>query len=232
MAHVTVRQGQAAVLRIDGVVTAVLGVGRHRLPGWFWRRSVETVDVRERLLVLSGQELAAADVPGVKISAAASWAVADPVQWLDAAAEPQENLRLAVALAVRDWVADRPLAQVVADRAAASAPLTDQVAAAVRRFGIHVAAVSIRDVVVPGEVRRAVLAVATARQDGVAALERARGETAALRAMSNGAKLLADHPELAQLRMVQAAAAHGGSLVLHLGERTAQPAMRSSSAEA
>lgn len=53
----------------------------------------------------------------------------------------------------------------------------------------------------------------------MAALERARGETAALRAMANGAKLLADHPELAQLRMVQAAAAHGGSVVLHLGDR-------------
>lgn len=223
------------MLRTDGVVTAVFGVGRHRLPGWFWRRTVQIVDVRERLLVLTGQELAAADVPGVKISAAASWGVVDPVGWLDAAAEPLENLRLAVALAVRDWVAARTLAEVVADRAAASAPLTAQVAATVARLGIHVAAVSIRDVVVPGEVRRAVLAVATARQEGVAALERARGETAALRAMANGAKLLADHPELAQLRMVQAATAHGGSLVLHLGDRAAgpaQPAERSSNAEA
>jgi regulator of protease activity HflC (stomatin/prohibitin superfamily) len=220
MAHVTVQDGQAAVVRRDGAVAGVLGVGRHRLPGWFWRRSVELVDVRERLLVLSGQELAAADVPGVKVSATAGWRIVDPVRWLDAAAEPFENLRLAVALAVRDWVAARTLTDLVADRGGAAEPLTVQVRDAVGRLGIEVTAVSIRDIVVPGEVRRAVLAVATARQEGLAALERARGETAALRAMANGAKLLADHPELAQLRMVQAAAAHGGSLVLQIGERS------------
>ena len=219
MAHLTVQQGRQAVLRIDGTVTTVLAPGRHRLPGRFWRRTVDIVDVRERLFVLSGQELAAADVPGVKVSAAAGWRVVDPVRWLDTAAEPMENLRLAVALAVRDWVAERPLAEVVAGRAGASEVLTGQVRAAVERFGIDVATVALRDVIVPGEVRRAVLAVATVRQDGLAALERARGETAALRAMANGAKLLADHPEVAQLRMVQEAAARGGSLVLHIGAR-------------
>ncbi|WP_460433406.1 SPFH domain-containing protein, partial [Angustibacter speluncae] len=81
--------------------------------------------------------------------------------------------------------------------------------------GLAVEDVALRDVVVPGEVRRAVLAVATARQEGVAALERARGETAALRALANGARVLAEHPELARLRLAQAAGEAGGTVVVH-----------------
>jgi hypothetical protein len=42
-----------------------------------------------------------------------------------------------------------------------------------------------------------------ARQRALAQLEAARAETAALRSLANGAKLLDDHPALAQLRIVQ-----------------------------
>ena len=73
-----------------------------------------------------------------------------------------------------------------------------------------------RDLVVPAELRRAVLAVQTARQEGVAALERARGETAAMRALANGARVLEDHPALLQLRTVQAAGEGAGMVVIQV----------------
>ena len=44
----------------------------------------------------------------------------------------------------------------------------------------------------------------TARQRGQAKLEAARAETAALRSLANGAKLLDEHPALARQRLVQA----------------------------
>ncbi len=48
----------------------------------------------------------------------------------------------------------------------------------------------------------------------------ARAETAALRSLANGAKLLDAHPALARLRLVQAAP-HGAQVVLNLdGEGT------------
>ncbi len=68
----------------------------------------------------------------------------------------------------------------------------------------------------PGELRRAALAVATSRQEGLAALERARSETAALRALASGARVLEDHPDLARLRLAQAAGETGGTVVLKL----------------
>jgi regulator of protease activity HflC (stomatin/prohibitin superfamily) len=216
--RITVQQGFAAVVRRDGVVHAVHGPGRHRLPRPAWRRRVELVDLRLAVLAVTGQEVATADVPGAKVSAHARWRVGDPVAFVDRAQDPVEQLRLAVQLALRDWAASVPLEVAVADRSGATPALTASVRAAVQQVGIEVEEVAVRDVVVPGEVRRAVLALATARQEGQVALERARSETAALRALANGARVLADHPDLARLRLAQAAGESGGTVVVTLAQ--------------
>lgn len=65
-------------------------------------------------------------------------------------------------------------------------------------------------------VQLAVLALVTARQEGLAELERARSQTAALRALANGARVLEDSPGLLQLRTAQAAAEGGGTVVVQL----------------
>jgi regulator of protease activity HflC (stomatin/prohibitin superfamily) len=80
--------------------------------------------------------------------------------------------------------------------------------------GITVLDVAVRDLGVIGELRAALAETAIERQRGRAALERARGEAAALRSLANSAKLLDDHPALATLRLVQAAAESGATVVL------------------
>lgn len=225
MARLIVTDGTRAVVRLDGRVATVLEPGRHRLPGrWWWRRSVHVVDIRDRALVITGQELSAANLPGLKVSAALGWRIVDPVAWLGVSVDPTEEIRLALQVAVRDWAASAPADVLVTGRAAAAAGLMAAVAPTAHRVGADVGSAVIRDVVVPGELRRAALAVVTARLDGQAALERARGETAALRAAANGARLLADHPALLQLRTVEAASAGGGQVVLRVGRDDAPPA--------
>ena len=217
MASVTVPEGTRVVVSVDGTVAAVLGAGRHRLPGRRRRRTVVRVDVREQVLLLAGQEAAAADVPGVRFSVVVRSRVTDPVAHLQVSTAPADELRLAAQLAARDWIAGRPLADVLAQRADATAATTPVVAAAAQRLGTEVLEVSLRDVSVPGEVRRALLETAVARLESTARLERARGETAALRALANGTRALQENPALLQLRTVQAAVEHGGQVVLHVG---------------
>ena len=60
-------------------------------------------------------------------------------------------------------------------------------------------------------------AIATARAQGQAALERARGEVAATRALANAARMVADQPALLQLRTLQAIEAGGATVVLSAG---------------
>jgi hypothetical protein len=90
-------------------------------------------------------------------------------------------------------------------------------AARMGEIGIELLSVDVRDVMVPAELRRAYASVVTARHEGAATLERARGETAALRNLANAGRLLDDHPGLLSLRLVQELGAGGGNtLVLGL----------------
>jgi regulator of protease activity HflC (stomatin/prohibitin superfamily) len=65
-------------------------------------------------------------------------------------------------------------------------------------------------VIFSSELKSAQAEVIVARAQGLAALERARGETAALRNLANAAALLKDNPALLQLRLVQQLAATTG----------------------
>ena len=215
--HVTVRTGTRAVVTVDGLVGHVLDPGRHRLRGRSSRRHVEVVDVREQLVVLTSQEAAAADAPGGRFSVALRWRTEDPGLLLTVATAPLDDLRLAAQVAARDWIAARPLEEVLVARAAATAELTREVAVRSARLGVSVLEVALRDLAVPGEVRRGLLDVAVARHEAESRLVRARGETAALRALANGSRALRDDPALLQLRTVQSAVERGGHVVLHVG---------------
>lgn len=226
MTRITVPETLRAVVRVDGRVVAVLGPGRHRLPRAGFpggRRDVRLVDVRQRVLLVAGQELASADVPGVRVTVGLRWKVADPVAHLDVAADPLDHLRLAVQVALRDAVARRTLDALTTDRAAVAAELAAALAGPAAEVGVEVLDVDLRDVGPPGEVRRALLGLVTARTEGLAALERARGETAALRALANGARVLADHPALLQLRTAQVVGEAGGTVVLRGDGAAADP---------
>jgi hypothetical protein len=75
----------------------------------------------------------------------------------------------------------------------------------------------VKDVILPPELRSAYAELVTAKTRGQAQLEAARAETAALRSLANGAKLLDEHPALARLRLVQALP-YGSTLELTVGD--------------
>jgi regulator of protease activity HflC (stomatin/prohibitin superfamily) len=216
MATVVLRAHERAVVLVDGRVQLVLGEGRHRLPRRRPGRSVEVrrVDLRRSWIVLPNQEVLTADVPGVRVSVAVEWRIVNPVAWLDVAQKPDDALWIAVQLAVRGAFATRPVDVLMADRGPVAAELCTRVAAETEPIGVEVLRVEIRDLAPPAEVRRAALALHTARTEGLAQLERARAETAALRALANGAKVLVDHPGLLQLRTAEAVAQSGGVVKL------------------
>jgi regulator of protease activity HflC (stomatin/prohibitin superfamily) len=85
------------------------------------------------------------------------------------------------------------------------------------KIGLSVLAVEVKDVMFPAELKRAFAEALKAKQEGQAALERARGESAALRNLANAARLLEGNPALMNLRLLQsltAAQTAGNTLVL------------------
>ena len=85
------------------------------------------------------------------------------------------------------------------------------------KIGINILAVEVKDVMFPADLKRAFSEVLKAKQEGQAALERARGESAALRNLANAARVLEGNPALMNLRLMQsllAAQNAGHTLVL------------------
>jgi regulator of protease activity HflC (stomatin/prohibitin superfamily) len=121
-----------------------------------------------------------------------------------------------VQLALRAAVGGVAAEDLLASRAEIDAAVAAALATAGEAYGLAVDSAGVRDLAFPGELRRVFAETATARQEARAALERARGETAALRALANGARTLAENPALVQLRAAQVVADAGGEIVLRL----------------
>ncbi|MGN9911780.1 slipin family protein [Phytohabitans sp. LJ34] len=196
----------------DGRFVKVLPPGRHRYNGR--RSSLLTVDMRQRSTLVPGQELLTGDGITVKVSVLVVWHVTDPHAFLTASAGAEYDLYNAAQLAVRDAVAATAFDDVLADRGRLSAGLAEATAARLDGLGIELASATVKDLMLPGELRRAATETLLARERGKAELEHARAEAASLRALANAAKLLQDHPALLQLRTIQAAATPGTTIVL------------------
>jgi hypothetical protein len=77
----------------------------------------------------------------------------------------------------------------------------------------------------PGDLKRIFAQELAARKEGLAALEKARGETAALRNLANAARIIEDNPALMQLRLLQHLGATSGNTVV-LGDAGIVPAAK------
>ena len=190
-------------VRFDrGVLAGEVEPGEHRFP----RHVVlHRVDLRPRSLTPAAQDVPTADGVLVRVTVVVRWAVSSATAFVVASAGPEAELYTAVQLALRGAVLTRAHSAVDAERDAIAAEVLATVAPRAAELGISVSEVAVRDVVMPGELRRAALAELVAASEGRAALERARGETAALRSLLNAARLAEEHPALLELRALQTA---------------------------
>ncbi|MCW2797299.1 slipin family protein [Nocardioides sp.] len=199
---ITVRFTERVVEYVDGACTRVLQPGRHATRRHADYRSVLTID---RIETVAPQEVLTSDGVTVRVTAAVRWGVDDAQRFVEAALDPSAVVYLAVQIALREALLDVDSEAVVRHaRRALGTTITDVARAAGDEVGIAVREVVVKDVILPHELRSAYAELVTTRARGAAQLEAARAETAALRSMANGAKLLDEHPALARLRLVQA----------------------------
>ncbi|WP_280482488.1 slipin family protein [Nocardia cyriacigeorgica] len=209
--YTTVMAWQRTLLYRDGTLERVLEPGRHRYDAK--RCALVEVDVRPRMMHVTGQELLTSDGLSLRASFAVNWQVVDPVAFTTGALNSETVLYAAVQDTVRDAVAAHTLDEVIADRSLLTADHS-RVADAVTELGIVVKSLRARDLMLPGELRKAALETVLAKERGRAELERARAEAAALRSLANTARLLEEHPALLRLRTLQVAAGPGTQVVL------------------
>ncbi len=212
MAKTTVMEYERVVRFVDGAFVDVLGPGRHTYRPT--RTVLHRVDLRPRLLAVPGQEVLTSDGVAVRVSVVLRVSIVDPALSVTAATDPTAEVYAHLQQALRTAVAQRTVDALLAERAGLGSELTEPVAAGAAAVGLAVREIVVRDVMLPGDLRKAFGDVVLARQRGLAELERVRAESAALRSMANTAKLLDEYPALLRLRTLQAAEATGAKLVI------------------
>ncbi len=220
LAHkAVVPEGHAALLYRQGRYLRTLSSGPH----WLWRLGtrVELVDLRLGILTVPGQEVLCSDQVSVKVSVAVRYAVVVPDVARHRVQSYYDALYLAAQLALRAEAGKHSLEELVSGRVALGEALRASVAEQARSLGLAVEAVELKDVMLPADLRRVFSEALKARKEGLAALEKARGETAALRSLANAARMVEQSPALLQLRALQtlsgAGAVSGNTFVVGVG---------------
>jgi regulator of protease activity HflC (stomatin/prohibitin superfamily) len=164
---------------------------------------IRLIDARPTTLIVPGQEILTADGVALKVSLTAHYVIADPVAAVNGDQDFLRALYVALQSGLRDAIAGRTADEILAARGDIGPTTGAAVASDLARIGVELLGVDVRDIMVPGELKRAFAGIVSARREGEAALERARGETAALRSLANAGRLVDDNPGLLQLRLLQ-----------------------------
>jgi regulator of protease activity HflC (stomatin/prohibitin superfamily) len=189
-----VPEGQAGLLYRHGLYVRRSNAGHQVIWGRGWRMNL--IDLRKASLLVVGQELLTADHVGLKASLLVTYEVTEPAKAIHETQNWQGDLHNAAQLALRAVTGKSTVEALLGQRLELGAQLLARVQPEAARIGIHVFVVEIKDVTLPVELKRAFTEVLKARQEGLAALERARGESAAFRHLANAARVIDDNPAL------------------------------------
>ena len=159
--------------------------------------------MRDAFVSVPGQEVLSSDGVTLKVSLAARYRVADPAVAINEVQDYSASLYLELQLALRRIIGDTPIDELLATRQEIGKRLLAETHSKVGELGIELLGVEVKDVLFPGALKKILAQVVEARQEGLATLERARGETAALRNLANAARLVERNPNMMQLRLLQ-----------------------------
>lgn len=206
-----VPEGYAGLVYQRGKFVQVLLAGEHIR--WGRKFTLGVTDLRKASLLVAGQEVLTSDNVGIKASLLVTYQVVDPVKAAHETLNWQGDLYNAAQIALRAVASSVTIEALLGQRLDIGAQLLARVQPDVAKVGINITAVEVKDVTLPNDLKRTFAEVLKAKQEGQAALERARGESAALRNLANGARVLEGNPALQNLRLMQSltAAQHAGN---------------------
>lgn len=220
---IIIQEHQTGLLFRDGQFVSELKPGKHEfLKKLGSELTVKTFDLRERQMLVQGQELLSADQVALKVSATVVYRVVDALKLHRAMEYPELLLHTDVQLALRQVISTLSAEEFLQKKSGFANELKELLDQRFTSAGLKLERADIRDVMLPADLKRAFTEALKSKHEANAALEKARSETAALRTLANSAKLMRENPELLSLRYLQTlgevGAGTGNTLVLGLTE--------------
>jgi len=191
------------VLKIDGETQALLPPGLTA----YWKVNhlveAEAIDTRLQALEVSGQEILTKDKVNLRLNLAANWRYHDVLQAFGQLTKPVEHLYRELQFALREAVGTRTLDELLEDKQLIDNVVSAQVKNRVAPFGIEVASLGVKDIVLPGDMKTILSQLVEAEKSAQANVIRRREETAATRSLLNTAKVMENNPIALRLKELE-----------------------------
>jgi regulator of protease activity HflC (stomatin/prohibitin superfamily) len=211
-----VQEGSIGILYHEGKLKSALPAGRHVRWGRYFH--LQPIEARRTQIQVLGQDVLTSDNVSVKLSLVLTTQIVDAIKAVQTADNYYTHVYTAAQTALRTVVARVTMEALLTQRAAIGGQLLELIAPKADAVGVKVHEAEVRDVMLPGELRKAFSDVLKAKQDAQTALERARGESAALRNLANAARLVEGVPSLATLRFLQTLESSGAGQTIFMND--------------
>lgn len=175
---------------------------------------IEKIDIRKNFEIIPGQEILTSDGVSVKLTLTAAYQVADLKKAIIEVKDYQSAFYILLQSIVRAVVGKIDFESLLKERDGFIQEIGKQAENKSLELGLKVSDVMVRDIMLTGELKKAVSQVATAKQESLAKLERTRGESAALRNLANTAKMIEDNPNLLKLRTLDVISQSSGNTII------------------
>jgi regulator of protease activity HflC (stomatin/prohibitin superfamily) len=216
-----VPQGATGLVYAGGALAETLGPGHYA----FWKRIVDlklyTIERRETVLDLSGQDIMTRDKVTLRMNALLTYKVIDAAVAVTSVEDWKQAIYREAQLALRAAVGARLLDELLTDKEAVAGTVAAAIAARAASFGLQVTGFGLRDLILPGDMKELLNKVIEAQKAAEASVITRREETAAIRNQVNTARLLEGNPTLMRLRELEAIEkiAQGAKLNVIVGEK-------------
>ena len=217
----TVGEGHVGVYFKEGQYMETLKPGQYA----FWKKAgrvkLYQVDMRDKVMDISGQDIMSADKVSLRLNAVVTYRVVDARRSVERAADVDRVLYREAQLALRAIIGSVELDTLLADKNVMAGELESAMRKRAESFGIKVITLGIRDVILPGDMKMLLNKVIEARKASEANVIARKEETAAMRSQMNTAKLIEGNPVLMRLRELEVLekVAQSSKLNVVLGEK-------------
>ncbi|HDT6510174.1 TPA: slipin family protein [Klebsiella aerogenes] len=191
------------VLKIDGELQKALPPGLTA----YWKINhlveAEVVDTRLQVLEVSGQEILTKDKVNLRLNLAANWRYQDVLTAFCQLTKPLDHLYRELQFALREAVGTRTLDELLENKQVIDEVVSAQVKERMAPFGIEIASLGVKDIVLPGDMKAILSQLVEAEKSAQANVIRRREETAATRSLLNTAKVMENNPVALRLKELE-----------------------------
>ena len=194
---------QKARLYYDKKLVRLLDEGTY----FFWRGGIrvtaDLVDTRLQQLNVTGQEIMTQDKVTLRINFVCTYRITDFVKILTEVDDYQEQLHNAAQMALRDYVGQYRLDQLLENKEELSALVAERLRERAASLYVEIEDAGIKDIILPGEIRDIMNSVLEAEKKAQANVITRREEVASTRSLLNTARLMDENETLYKLKELE-----------------------------